>query len=83
MKSPDYNTRLFSGGLRRWIHISRFRWLSFVLRKFNLKYQNIVELGCFDARSLDYLTGYDSYYGFDAGWEGGLNTAIKVSLTIL
>ena len=39
---------------------------------------NVVELGCFDARSIDYLPKLPSmYYGFDAGWEDGIKEAIE------
>lgn len=38
---------------------------------------SVFELGCFDARSLDYLSFTPSrYLGVDAGWEGGLDAAI-------
>jgi hypothetical protein len=76
-KNTDYNTRLFSTGIRRWIHISRFIWLKHVLDKFEIHYSNVVELGCFDGRSINYLCGFDSYLGYDAGWENGLNSATK------
>jgi hypothetical protein len=39
---------------------------------------NIVELGCFNGRLVRYLpVGFDSYTGFDANWEGGLDDAIE------
>lgn len=37
---------------------------------------SVLELGCFNARSLDYLSFTPSrYFGLDAGWENGLTEA--------
>jgi hypothetical protein len=34
----------------------------------------VIELGCFDAKTIDYLPAMpELYYGLDANWNGGLN----------
>jgi len=69
----SYNERLFSGGARKWLHEMRFRWLREQTRDME---GSVFELGCFDARSLDYLAFRPTrYLGVDAGWEGGLDAA--------
>lgn len=70
-----YNERLFSGGLRKWVHEARFRWLKEELLKQGVKDAAIVEIGCFDCRALKYIEpDFGSYRGFDADWEGGLSS---------
>jgi hypothetical protein len=69
-----YNERLFSGGVRGRLHGSRFAWLNQSLRKVGAPCVHVLELGCFDARSLHYLPQKPkSYLGLDANWEGGLD----------
>lgn len=69
-----YNERLFSGGLRGRLHGARFAWLNESLRRIQAPCVHVLELGCFDARSLHYLPRKpDSYLGLDANWEGGLD----------
>jgi hypothetical protein len=69
-----YNERLFSGGLRGRLHGARFAWLNESLRRIRASCVNVLELGCFDARSLHYLPRKpESYLGLDANWEGGLD----------
>ena len=76
MKS--YNQRLFGVGVRKWIHEARFLWLQRKCNAMNLNSDSVLELGCFDARSIRYLPSKPkSYYGFDANWEGGLDLAKK------
>ncbi len=71
----DYDRRLFSGGLRKSVHESRFNWLN---RATAGMAGTVIELGCFNGRSLDYLSFSPiSYLGLDAGWEGGLEEAIE------
>ncbi len=71
----SYNERLFSGGARKWLHEMRFKWLREQTR--NLE-GSVFELGCFDARSLQYLAFKPTrYLGVDAGWEGGIDEAKK------
>lgn len=72
--SNEYDKRLFSGGLRGYIHESRFRWLQ---QQTKGLHGSVLEVGCFNARSLKYLSFEPTrYLGLDAGWEGGLNEAI-------
>jgi hypothetical protein len=73
--SDNYNDRLFKSGIRRWLHMARFRWLSKMCEKYEPDLSCVVELGCFDCRSLDFLPEPKLYYGFDANWEGGLESA--------
>lgn len=73
-----YNQRLFSGGLRGWFHMARFVWLRRKCEEFGADTSCVVELGCFDARSIEHLpTPPAEYYGYDAGWEGGLALAAE------
>lgn len=76
MNDANYNERLFSGGVRKWIHEARFFWLSRKCQEFNLVQETVLELGCFDARSISYLPNPPlRYSGYDANWEGGLDSA--------
>lgn len=71
-----YNERLFSGGVRSWYHLARYRWLRKVLSPVISNDSRVIELGCFDAKTLTHLGAKPSYYlGLDAGWENGLNQA--------
>jgi hypothetical protein len=74
---PGYNERLFSKiGIRQFYHIARFRWLQAKLFHIAPVSLRVIEIGCFDGRSLDYLpTPVERYVGLDAGWEGGLEKA--------
>ncbi len=74
MKS--YNERLFSRGLRGYIHLARFRWLERCVRRFGLNPQRVVELGCYDGRAIEWLgSAPRAYLGLDANWEGGIELA--------
>lgn len=70
----NYNKKLFSGGLRKRLHIMRFKWLHQRLQEPEDSY-SLFELGCFDCRSLQYIPRPKRYLGADAGWEGGINDA--------
>ena len=73
----DYNNRLFKGSrLRSWYHFARFVWLKKELSFQGAKLK-VLELGCFDGRSLDYINTekLNFYHGYDANWEGGLSLA--------
>src|SRR2546430_2057973 len=71
-----YNERLFSGGIRASIHYSRFRWLARSLAKVGSRPKRVLELGCFDGKSINFLPAMpDAYLGLDANWEGGLDLA--------
>lgn len=75
MNNQGYNERLFHKGVRAHIHLSRFAWL----RKMTTihgdnKPLRVLELGCYDGRSIDWLPSQPLLYdGFDANWEGGLD----------
>lgn len=73
--SPGYNERLFSKGFRSQIHLARFAWLRSMIGDISQNQpQRIIELGCFDGRSIDWLPFQPVLYdGFDANWEGGLD----------
>jgi hypothetical protein len=73
-----YNERLFTGGLRGWFHLARFHWLRRQCLIQRVDTCRVVELGCYDARSVDYLpTKPAEYFGYDAGVEDGLKLAIE------
>ena len=75
-KRVPYEKRLFSGGIRKWVHEARFKWLKQVLSKAKIGHGEIVELGCFNGKSIDYLPmEFKRYVGYDADWEGGLTEA--------
>ncbi len=73
----SYNKRLFSWNIiRKSFHYSRFNWLKKTLKKYSIEYSNVLEIGCFDGKLLDYLPyPPKKYIGFDADWEGGLGLA--------
>ena len=53
--------------------MNRFFWLQTQLQRLPSSPKRIIELGCYDGRSLDFLPAQPDYYlGLDAGWEGGL-----------
>ena len=78
----SYDNRLFKGGFRKYFHEKRFFWLydqiKLMRKKKMISNPSIIEIGCFNCRSLDYL-GFkpNKYYGLDAGWENGVQEAIK------
>lgn len=69
-----YNDRLFAGGVRSYLHSARFTWAK--QRINDCAPKSILELGCFDGRLLQYVRP-ERYIGFDAGWEGGIDSAIE------
>lgn len=72
----DYNTRLFSGGLRKRYHEARFHWVASQLQALGLNGASMLEFGCFDGKLLRFLPQAPSHYiGVDANWEGGLDLA--------
>jgi hypothetical protein len=72
-----YNERLFKGRFRGWFHLARFRWIKKICSIHSPDMKCVVELGCFDARTLDWIPTPIKFYGYDAGWEGGLLAARK------
>lgn len=76
MSTNGYNERLFSGGLRGRLHLSRFDWLAKSLTRLGCRSQSVIELGCFDAKSIEFMPDKPvRYLGLDANWEGGLDIA--------
>lgn len=70
----DYNQRLFSGNWRSRIHLRRFYWLAEQMRQLSLNRPTIIELGCYDAKTIEFLDCVpETYLGLDANWEGGLD----------
>lgn len=70
----SYNQRLFSGTWRSRIHLPRFYWLTAQMRRLQLEHARIIELGCFDGKTIDLLDSPPAHYlGLDANWEGGLD----------
>jgi hypothetical protein len=70
-----YNERLFSGkGLRFAYHAARYHWLASEIRSLSINNPRVLELGCFDAKTLNFISfAKPAYYlGLDAGWENGL-----------
>lgn len=77
-KKYSYNERLFSSGIRKRLHEARFHWLFNSLKMLNCQYSSVLELGCFDAKTIAYLPVRPSrYLGLDANWENGLDIARK------
>lgn len=76
--SPGYNQRLFSGGIRRFVHEARFTWLRKAVASYAPTATSFVELGCFDGRAVGSLpANLTRYVGYDANWEGGLDEALR------
>lgn len=74
-RAKSYNDRLFSSGFRKWLHDGRFRWLNKETRRLS---GSVIEVGCYDCRSLDHLGFIPTrYLGIDSNWEGGLDLARK------
>lgn len=72
----DYNARLFETPVRRRLHLARFFWLERRLAVLPEPPRRVLELGCFDCRSLDcFRVPPERYVGVDANWEGGLDRA--------
>lgn len=75
-KGFGYNDRLFSGGMRRRLHLARFFWVADAVTRLQIPLDSVFELGCFDGKLLDFLPQPPgSYLGVDAGWESGLAAA--------
>jgi hypothetical protein len=72
----NYNERLFNGWQSIY-HLRRFRWLRKQLENYAGDYLSIVELGCFDARTIEFIPPekLEKYLGLDANWEKGLDLA--------
>jgi hypothetical protein len=72
-----YNERLFEGNkFRAYFHNARFNWFRKKCAEYGPSNIKMVELGCFDGRLIEYCpSDPDTYHGFDAGWENGLESA--------
>lgn len=72
-----YNDNLFNKKtLRGKLHFARYFWLEDQVKKYSPNVTSVLELGCFDGKTLDYLPKNLSVYdGFDANWGGGLDKA--------
>lgn len=70
----QYNKHLFGNPVSRFFHISRFKWLRSSIEKYAPACEDVLELGCFDGRSYDYIARKPKYYrGLDANWAGALD----------
>jgi hypothetical protein len=69
---PDtYNDRLFNGNrARRFLHERRFWWLVDRLRRLSIRRADIIEIGCYDAKTISYLERggiiVNRYIGYEA-----------------
>lgn len=62
----------FLGSLYAFHHKRRFEWLRQKIRSLGKRDLTILEIGCNDARSLDYIpVPIKRYVGLDAGWRSG------------
>ena len=62
-------------------HAQRFEWLRKKIASLEKQSVSILEVGCSDARSLDYVpVRVDRYFGFDAGWRSGLQNGKSCGL---
>ena len=56
-----------SSGVRRHLHLARFKWLARAVAKHSTSYKSVLELGCFDGKAIDFLPASAvRYSGFDA-----------------
>jgi hypothetical protein len=54
--------------------MARFAFLADALRRYGHTPRRVVELGCYDAKSIEHLPRLPDYYlGLDANWDGGLD----------
>ena len=69
---PDtYNDRLFHGNrARRFLHERRFWWLVGRLRRLKILRADVIEIGCYDAKTISYLErggiALNRYVGYEA-----------------
>jgi 2-polyprenyl-3-methyl-5-hydroxy-6-metoxy-1,4-benzoquinol methylase len=74
METAGYNERLFSHGFRSRLHAARFLWCRKTIQDIKVPLRSVLELGCFDGKTLEYLpTSPGIYDGYDANWEGGVD----------
>jgi hypothetical protein len=72
-----YNERLFDGkSFRSKLHYARYEWVNAWINKWKLEPYSMLELGCYDGKTIDFLSNKPTIYaGYDANWEGGLDIA--------
>lgn len=77
-QTSQYNDRLFNqGGLRASYHLARYHWLKRKLSERSSQVSRLIEIGCLDAKTLEFLPGTPEHFlGIDANWEGGLDEGI-------
>lgn len=74
----SYNERLFTKGFRSRWHLARFLWLQKVIKDLKIEAKSVVELGCYDGKTIHFINPVPEYYvGYDANWEGGLDIAVE------
>jgi len=77
----SYNDRLFNNKtIRSKLHYARYYWLEKKLMQYSPEYKSVIELGCYDGKTLNFLNQNISYTGYDANWEGGLDIAKSKNL---
>jgi hypothetical protein len=71
----SYNDLIFSErGFRSWLHFSRFLWLKKILESYAVNYDSVIELGCYDGKTINYLPyPPKQYIGYDANWGASLD----------
>ena len=74
MMSDRYNDLLFRGNrARRFLHERRFWWLVDRLRRMNVRHGDVIEIGCYDAKTVSYLErsgiAVSRYVGYEANNE--------------
>lgn len=71
----NYNERLFNGkSYRSKLHLARYFWLAKKIKQFGCKTEKILELGCFDGKTIEFIEKPPlEFDGYDANWEGGLD----------
>ena len=77
IENKTYNERLFSPGIRGFFHNARFNWLRDSFEKRGVTKGSVLEIGCNDGRSIQYIPFKpEKYTGYDADWEGGFDEAV-------
>ncbi len=68
--ADTYNDRLFNGNrARRFLHERRFWWLTDRLRRLSMRRADIIEIGCYDAKTISYLERSDITVNRYVGYE--------------
>jgi 2-polyprenyl-3-methyl-5-hydroxy-6-metoxy-1,4-benzoquinol methylase len=73
----SYNERLFNRKIIRGkLHFARYIWLQEKVKQYHQSPKSVLELGCYDAKTIDFLPdNLEQYVGYDANWENGLDLA--------